>query len=508
MPARPEEPQGPSSNHPRNEQTADDQANLQRWQQTKPNDRLPFPPMPDAQRARIRKDVVAEKLAHGLAYKDISKLTAEDHAYLAEQGLKVGQELHGRNGLELMTFVPIEGSNTQPVLAFRGSSALKDFVSDANPRGVGADQFAMSEGDIARVLASLQQYGKPLVTGHSLGGALAQMAAVRFPDMVGRVVTFQSPGIPKDMVGKLDAHNAKAKAEGRPEVESDHYQVAGDLVPLAGEAFTTGFLTHIERAFEPMHDSPVQMPFEKGSFAREHIIYPVDEFVQSGEGLGAPIDPKEHFAERGPSSAHRMHTSEIDQFRRFPKMSRAVERWVESVRVAAGRAIEVLERVGNLGRAPKRAYEELWNRVRAGHDAHRSPEELAAIVEGSRIRESDKQLMIDQLRKLVEATKQPAPAKAEAPANGVRPDVEPGQRAQTVEPSKNADVSKWATPEDRKGVPSDVPLTRDELRNVLRSKYETIGSYEGKQKIHHDPQNDPFADLIKRLEAEPPGSIA
>ena len=95
----------------------------------------------------------------------------------------------------------------------------------------------------------LQAYGKePAVTGHSLGGALAQMAAARFPDLVAKVVTFQSPGIPREMAQRVDQANAESKSQGKGEtVHSHHYQVNGDLVGKSGEALTSGEVSQISR---------------------------------------------------------------------------------------------------------------------------------------------------------------------------------------------------------------------------------------------------------------------
>ncbi|NVB77111.1 MAG: DUF2974 domain-containing protein [Kofleriaceae bacterium] len=323
------------------------------------------------QRAQMQRDVVAEHLAHGIAYHD--EITSDDQAYLESKGLKVGATLHGRGGLDLTTFVPADGSGATPVLAFRGTKGTDDLVADANPAGVGAFQMAANEGLIATALASLQRYGKPVVTGHSLGGALAQMAAARFPDLVGRVVTFQSPGISRDMVGKLDAYNRKTEQSGGTPVQSQHYSVEGDIVPLAGQAFTSGFITVIASGQHSLLDG--LNPFN------EHAAYPLEDLVKSG---GSP-------------SVHELASADRPSQSR---MSRGLQRFAEALRVGVGRAVELGERLGHRGASPTQAYMKLWEDVRTGIDKGQNVEQLVTTIEGSSIREDDKNLMIENLRQI------------------------------------------------------------------------------------------------------------
>ena len=65
--------------------------------------------------------------------------------------------------------------------------------------------------------------GKAHLTGHSLGGALAQRMAVEHPDVAASVVTFRPPGIGK-----------KAKDSKLDPKEVTHYIGGGDFVHLFG----------------------------------------------------------------------------------------------------------------------------------------------------------------------------------------------------------------------------------------------------------------------------------
>jgi hypothetical protein len=80
--------------------------------------------------------------------------------------------------------------------------------------------------DRLAMLASRSLDGRVDLVGHSLGGALAQMAATLGP--TGRIVTFQAPG-------------AGEMASQIPEdVESTHHRARNDVVPWAGGAHTSG----------------------------------------------------------------------------------------------------------------------------------------------------------------------------------------------------------------------------------------------------------------------------
>jgi pimeloyl-ACP methyl ester carboxylesterase len=366
------------------------------WETTPKLEQLQNAPLLEADRTRMRGDILNEHLAHSLAYRDAAELTDDDRRYLTEQGLQVGQVIHGVGGLDMTTFVPMPGKSGPPVLAFRGTKGMTDLVADANPAGVGAYQMSANEGLIAQTLASLATYGPPTLTGHSLGGALAQMTASRFAGQVGRVVTFQSPGIPKDMVDKLDAHNREAEAKGTKPVESTHYAVNGDMVPMAGEAFTAGFLFVIDRGPDPIMDSPVN---GIGVALGDHGAHPLQEYLQSGEGTGKWAAGASRYDGRGPASAYEGSTE-----KRWGGAAAGMHHFTEALRVGVGRAIETVERIGHLGSSPTQAYIAMWEHVRAAIDAKQPPDQIAALINGSKIRPVDKQMMIDNLKK-IEASK-------------------------------------------------------------------------------------------------------
>ena len=80
--------------------------------------------------------------------------------------------------------------------------------------------------------------GPVVVTGHSLGGALAQLAAAYFPSSVKRIVTFQSPAVDAAAADRVKQYNDQ-KPDGE-KITSTHFRAEGDIVHTAGEKLTSG----------------------------------------------------------------------------------------------------------------------------------------------------------------------------------------------------------------------------------------------------------------------------
>ena len=146
-----------------------------------------------------------EILAHGLAYTpDIDLLKPEDRAVLEGAGYDLesfGWHLEQEHAFQYVWIEPAavlpEWLQTapRPILAFRGTvpSELENLRSDLRVNGVGREVFRRYAAQVSQKIDDL---GPPVdLTGHSLGGALAQHAALNFPGTVNQLVTFQAPGI-------------------------------------------------------------------------------------------------------------------------------------------------------------------------------------------------------------------------------------------------------------------------------------------------------------------------
>ncbi len=233
------------------------------------------PMTPDARRAaqaHAVSDVVLEQIAHRIAYSDgrppheegsrhaHTALRAaragmsdadphldaaghtDDEVALSELGFAIDQFQYfsGEGGLQFWILPVRPDATVTPVIAFRGTEvteglgeAGEDLGEDTNGAGVGMAQFTMNQGAIRSALDRLGGHGV-IATGHSLGGALAQIAACMYPELIVSVITFQSPGIPASMVARLRDLPRDERVAAR------HHRVDGCIVDGAGEDFVPG----------------------------------------------------------------------------------------------------------------------------------------------------------------------------------------------------------------------------------------------------------------------------
>jgi|GEM_PF-2707480 len=186
------------------------------------------------------RDVFYEFLAHRYAYDPALPLFGQ---LLAVNGYshQGSYDFESRAGLSFTIVMPRPERRGElpPVVVFRGTqvSDLQDIRTDLEFQ-IGQSHFgAVTELGLGEMLlgAAVDAGGlKPHLTGHSLGGALAQLTAAHWPERVGAVVTFQSPG--------LTRLNAKRAAQRSAEcaLEVRHYIADRDVVHLAGQRHLEG----------------------------------------------------------------------------------------------------------------------------------------------------------------------------------------------------------------------------------------------------------------------------
>ena len=175
--------------------------------------------------------VIVEQLAHKYAY------GAGDEATLESWGYEIAAEHEdSSSGFRVISFSAMngamdpDGKPLKPVVAFRGTANAGGALDDVNNQGVGTFQFSRNEKEIEQVASAAQGPTKPDSTGHSLGGALAQLAVARFPGLFSNIVTFQAAGINGTEAQRIDSE----------EHEATHYRTGGDLVHAGGETFARG----------------------------------------------------------------------------------------------------------------------------------------------------------------------------------------------------------------------------------------------------------------------------
>lgn len=229
-------------------------------------------------------DAVIEQLAHGMVAKE---LDAGDEHFLAVNGYQAMPIIRGVHEFVMRTFLPTQAGKP-PVVAFRGTvpSKIQTVIADLDPSGIGMYQFNPNRALIDGQIAAAAGHGAIVSSGHSLGGALAQIAAATFPDRVGRVVTFQAPGVSKDLVKQLETYNAEHPDHA---IESSHHRVKGDLVPLGGQALTPGVIHNHQ-----MTDGNL---FQRNPIAKHTSMPLADEEIAAGHDV--PIHDERHMEETG-----------------------------------------------------------------------------------------------------------------------------------------------------------------------------------------------------------------
>ncbi|MFN6009743.1 MAG: Calx-beta domain-containing protein, partial [Microcystis sp.] len=125
-----------------------------------------------------------------------------------------------------------------PVLAIRGTefSSGKDLLSDTETEGVGYKQFNNNKAAVNQWLSEVSNPVsgltlKPNITGHSLGGALSQWVGGSYTGQLGKIVTFNSPGISQQPGINFNATN---------NLGVTHYITSADLVSIAGSKYLSG----------------------------------------------------------------------------------------------------------------------------------------------------------------------------------------------------------------------------------------------------------------------------
>jgi hypothetical protein len=186
-------------------------------------------------------DAMVEQLAHGMVAKDLDDA---DREFLQVNGYRAMPIIRGKREFVMRTFIPTQPGK-EPIVSFRGTvpSKVDTLIADLDPSGIGMYQFNPNRDLITAQMQAASAHGSIISAGHSLGGALAQIAAATFPELVSSIVTFQAPGVQREVAQALINYNEQNPDKA---IESSHHRVAGDLVPLGGQVLTPGTVTNHE----------------------------------------------------------------------------------------------------------------------------------------------------------------------------------------------------------------------------------------------------------------------
>ena len=194
-------------------------------------------------------DARYEILAHEMAY--LEELALEHEQMLARWGYdpERAERYEGEHGFVVWAFYidpewspeeAAEEDGPEPiapldVLAFRGTDSSGGVLDDANEFGVGHFQWSENRTEVIRLLGEAS--GPVAVVGHSLGGALAQRAAIdeETSGSIAEVVTFQAPGLSEEDAAMFDQRQQERADAGLDAMAVRHHASTEDLVDKAGE---------------------------------------------------------------------------------------------------------------------------------------------------------------------------------------------------------------------------------------------------------------------------------
>jgi len=323
----------------------------------------------------------------------------EQFAHVAAYGGEVPETLWGYQELDRFTdsetdfsvvsFAPLPemieehrqlyGRELRPIVAFRGTVNTPGWLDDTNVHGVGQYQFAANEPEIVRMLEDAAVYGRVDLMGHSLGGALAQMTACRYPSSVGRVATFQSPQISRDDAFALEDYNRENTGQA---VESTHYRAAGDVVPRAGEAMTPGDVYRFDHlGWMDPGSAHVSFPLADLNAQREE-----DQQVMGIHGGGQRVADVQRFDSYSEAEGGSILDADI----------------AEPAREGAGLMVEggnIILSLSAYDMQTMGAYVTIWNQVQAECEAGTKFDKIEHVIrEQTVLSDSQRERMVDNAR--------------------------------------------------------------------------------------------------------------
>jgi hypothetical protein len=158
-----------------------------------------------------------EILAKGLIYKELKKDTVIfAHTTLAYYVKSVCVTGRGFQAVWLKRISPVfteaaKSHSPTNIVGFCGSQfhpsgldALSSYKNDTQPC-IGREALQSGRDWLKQCFDEMNdKQTKAVLCGHSLGGAIAQLAAAEFPEYVSQLILYNSPGVPHEIHDKLD----------------------------------------------------------------------------------------------------------------------------------------------------------------------------------------------------------------------------------------------------------------------------------------------------------------
>lgn len=183
------------------------------------------------QKSNLHPDVYLEYLSHEIAYQDLQKgmILPGSSANTHYEVDRVFKNSDGLIAYGLKSSSPKE----KPILLFQGTDPENiahlhlDTDSDIGKEAILGSQNQLSTW--------LEENPQAILTGHSLGGTMAQQLAARNPENIKSVVTFCAPGVSQETAALFTKNSPK-------NLDVRHYITTKDPVPWFGDTPIDGTL--------------------------------------------------------------------------------------------------------------------------------------------------------------------------------------------------------------------------------------------------------------------------
>lgn len=197
---------------------------------------------------------ILECLAKRVAYLKPDDRKSDEYKvverFLSDRDLEIKETLTNKEtGLNAFLIGSKDGS--KQAIVFTGSNDLQDWKSNIAGEEVGRSQFESDRKGIEKMIEKATEGGgKAVVSGHSLGGALAQILTAEYPDKVAETMVFNSASI---SIGTAKKYQ---KSDNPPKVSLVYNE--NDLVPvLKGTAILPGTLSMYRHQDISQEDNPI-----------------------------------------------------------------------------------------------------------------------------------------------------------------------------------------------------------------------------------------------------------
>lgn len=184
---------------------------------------------------------------------------------------KVAQKIITGEGFTAALLVPIsENADLKPIFVISGSNfhpggidSISTALEDMR-RKLGKAAYLSAVKELTEMMKGIED-GSLIVTGHSLGGNLAQWVAANFTEKLSRLVSYNGTGI-CDEAHKLFAENSKKRTEP---LQISYYQTFLDIVHEVGGPLL-GFKAHNTKSEKK--DTVKESPIKENELLHEEGI--------------------------------------------------------------------------------------------------------------------------------------------------------------------------------------------------------------------------------------------